>query len=85
MRDLFLLLILTSYAGLGLIAPFTAGLGYIWVDFLAPQRLGFGFLASVPVAMIMAAWTFLVYFVLDRRNAPRASAPSSCWRCSAHG
>jgi putative inorganic carbon (HCO3(-)) transporter len=73
MRDLFLLLILTAYAGLGLVAPFAAGLGYIWVDFLAPQQLGFGLLAELPIAMLIGAWTFLLYFALDRRNAPRIS------------
>ena len=45
MRDLFLLLIFLGFAGLGLVAPFAAGLGYIWVDFLGPQRIGFGFIA----------------------------------------
>ena len=47
MRDLFLLLICVGFAGLGLVAPFAAGLGYIWVDFLAPQRIGYGLVAEL--------------------------------------
>lgn len=73
MRDLFLLLIWVGFAGLGLVAPFAAGLGYIWVDFLAPQRIGFGLIAELPISMAIGALTLLLYFALDRRDPPRIS------------
>ncbi len=73
MRDLFLLLVCVGFAGLGLVAPFAAGLGYIWVDFLAPQRIGFGLIAELPISMAIGALTLLLYFTLDRRDPPRIS------------
>ncbi len=73
MRDLFLLLIAVGFVGLGLVAPFAAGLGYIWVDFLTPQRIGFGFITELPLSMALAIAAVLFYLALDRRDPPRIS------------
>src|SRR5687767_12709680 len=73
MRDLFLLLVCVSFAGMGLIAPFAVGLGYIWIDFLAPQRIGFSFIAELPISMAIGALTLILYLAIDRRDPPRLS------------
>ena len=72
MRDLFLSAIFLSYLLFGLRAPFVLGLGYVWVDFMDPQRIAYSFLTTVPVSFIMAAAAALAFlFLAPKRNGPR--------------
>ncbi|MDB5667507.1 MAG: putative O-glycosylation ligase, exosortase system-associated [Alphaproteobacteria bacterium] len=55
MRDLGLLAFIAAIAALGLKRPFLWVLLYAYVDIIAPQRLGFSFLAGIPNLSLIAA------------------------------
>ena len=55
MRDLGLLAFIGAFAVLGLKRPFLWVLLYAYVDIIAPQRLGFSFLAGIPNLSLIAA------------------------------
>jgi probable O-glycosylation ligase (exosortase A-associated) len=54
-RDLGLLAFIAAIAVLGLKRPFLWVLLYAYVDIIAPQRLGFSFLAGIPNLSLIAA------------------------------
>lgn len=55
MRDLGLLAFILAFAALGLKRPFLWVLLYAYIDIIAPQRLGFSFLAGIPNLSLIAA------------------------------
>ncbi len=55
MRDLALLGFLAALLALGLKRPFLLVLAYAYVDIVAPQRLSWGLLSSIPLSMLVAA------------------------------
>ncbi|WP_166039612.1 putative O-glycosylation ligase, exosortase A system-associated [Sphingosinicella sp. YJ22] len=55
MRDLGLLAFIGAFAVLGLKRPFLWVLLYAYIDIIAPQRLGFSFLAGIPNLSLIAA------------------------------
>ncbi|HEY0327314.1 MAG TPA: putative O-glycosylation ligase, exosortase A system-associated [Allosphingosinicella sp.] len=55
MRDLGLLAFIAAFAVLGLKRPFLWVLLYAYIDIIAPQRLGFSFLAGIPNLSLIAA------------------------------
>lgn len=55
MRDLGLLAFIAAFAALGLKRPFLWVLLYAYIDIIAPQRLGFSFLAGIPNLSLIAA------------------------------
>ncbi len=55
MRDLALLGFLAALLTLGLKRPFLLVLAYAYVDIVAPQRLSWGLLSSIPLSMLVAA------------------------------
>lgn len=55
MRDLGLLAFIAAFGALGLKRPFLWVLLYAYIDIIAPQRLGFSFLAGIPNLSLIAA------------------------------
>ncbi len=70
-RTLFLILTFMFVLGAGLVAPFVATLGYVWVDTFQPQAVAYFLLNRIPVAQIMAIAAVGGYFLMDRRSPPR--------------
>ncbi|MHB9879207.1 DUF5935 domain-containing protein [Pacificimonas sp. ICDLI1SI03] len=74
MRDLLLLAILFSFILVNFRLPYFMALGYLWIDFLQPQRLGYYVFNQIPVAMILGAGAFLSFLFLDKEKKFRFSA-----------
>ena len=66
MRDLVLLAFIGAIAVLGLKRPFLWVLLYAYVDIIAPQKLGFSFLADLPnVSLVVAALAIGGWLIAD--------------------
>ena len=69
MRDLIFVGFLVALLGLGLKRPFLFVLAYAYVDIVAPQRLSYYMLNSVPISMIVAALAIGGWLIADdKRN-----------------
>jgi len=53
---------------LGVRRPFLWVLLYVYIDILAPQRIGFGLIESIPVSLVAFAAAFGGYIALDRKE-----------------
>jgi len=75
MRDLAFLAFLAAIIAMGLRRPFILVLGYVYVDIVAPQRLSYLLLNTLPVSLIMVALATLGWALFDdkrdARPAPR--------------
>ena len=76
MRDLFLIGFLFSLFALGMRRPFLMVLAYIYIDIVAPQRLTYHLLNTVPISLIaviaaVGGWAF---------STTSATAGSPCGR-----
>lgn len=75
MRDLVFVAFLLVLLGIGFRRPFVFVLTYIYIDIVAPQRLTYFLLNSVPISLIVVALAVLAWvFVDDKKNsrfAPR--------------
>lgn len=74
MIDFAFLAFIGIVLALGLRRPFLWVLLYIYVDILAPQRIGFGIITTLPVSLIAFAAAFGGWLVLDRKKGARFSA-----------
>jgi probable O-glycosylation ligase (exosortase A-associated) len=73
MIDLVLLAFIGYVLLLGLRRPFIWVLLYVYIDILAPQRIGYGMLASLPVSLIAFGAAFGGWLLLDRKEGARFS------------
>ena len=71
MIDLVLLAFIFFVLLLGLKRPFLWVLLYVYIDILAPQRIGYSLIASLPVSLIAFAAAFGGWLVLDRKEGAR--------------
>ncbi len=71
MLDLTLLAFFGYLLVLGLRRPFVWVLLYVYVDILAPQRIGYSLIVSLPVSMIAFAAAFGGWLALDRKEGAR--------------
>ena len=71
MLDFALLGFIALVLALGLKRPFVWVLAYIYIDIVAPQKIGWGVIQSVPVSMIAFAAAFAGWLVLDRKTGSR--------------
>ncbi len=69
MRDLVILTIILSGSAAALFRPWIGVIMWTWVSVMNPHALGWGFITSMPVALIVASAT-MIGFVLtrERRN-----------------
>lgn len=73
MRDLVLICFIVGFVVASFRRPYFMALGYIWVDFLQPQKLTYWFLSGAPVALIMAIGALAFYVFLDEKQRLRLS------------
>jgi hypothetical protein len=71
MRDLILIIFIMGFVVASFRRPYFMALGYIWVDFLQPQKLTYWLLNSAPVALFMAIGALAFYVFLDEKQRAR--------------
>ncbi len=71
MTDLVLLAFIGYVLVLGLRRPFLWVLLYVYIDILAPQRIGYSLIATLPVSLIAFAAAFGGWLALDRKEGAR--------------
>lgn len=71
MRGIFLGLIFAFLMLQSFSAPFIAALAYVWIDILKPQQLASYFFNKIPLSLIAAGATVLLYILFDRRERPK--------------
>ena len=77
MRDLLLLLILSGFILASLRVPYFMALGYLWIDFLQPQKMAYYVFSQLPVSMIMGAGAVLIWLIRDPERTFRFSLPQA--------
>ncbi len=71
MLDLALVAFIGLLLALGLKRPFFWVLAYIYIDVVAPQKIGWGFIQSLPVSLIAFAAAFAGWLFLDSKKGSR--------------
>ena len=71
MLDLALVGFIGLMLALGLRRPFFWVLAYIYIDVVAPQKIGWGFIQSLPVSLIAFAAAFAGWLFLDNKHGSR--------------
>lgn len=74
MTDLFLSAFLAAFLALGVRRPFLWVLAYLYVDILAPQKISYMILASLPVSLIAFTAAFGGWMFADAKNGSRFTA-----------
>ncbi|NBC37628.1 putative O-glycosylation ligase, exosortase A system-associated [Novosphingobium sp. FSY-8] len=73
MRDLFLAGFLAFFLAMGLRRPFLWVLAYLYIDIVAPQKIAFGFLTSIPVSLIVFVMAVVGWLFFDNKEGTRLS------------
>lgn len=92
MLDLVLLAFIGYVLVLGLRRPFLWVLLYVYIDILAPQRIGFTLITTIPVSLIAFAAAFGGWLALDRKEGARFTLRQGlmlallvyCWWTTGH-
>ena len=71
MLDLVLVAFIGLLLALGLKRPFFWVLAYIYIDIVAPQKIGWGFIQSLPVSLVAFAAAFAGWLFLDSKRGSR--------------
>ena len=71
MTDLFLAAFLAGLLALGLRRPFVWVLAYLYVDIVAPQKISWFLLASLPISLIVFVLAFGGWLLLDDKRDSR--------------
>jgi probable O-glycosylation ligase (exosortase A-associated) len=71
MLDLFFLTFIGYVLALGLKRPFLWVLLYVYIDILAPQRIGHSIITTLPLSLIAFAAAFGGWVALDRKEGAR--------------
>ncbi len=71
MKDIFFLAFIGYALLLGLRRPFLWVLLYVYIDILAPQRIGYSIITTLPLSMIAFAAAFGGWLALDRKEGAR--------------
>ena len=71
MRDLAFVAFLVALVGMGLRRPFLLVLGYVYVDIVAPQRLTYLLLNTVPISLIMVLLAVGGWVLFDDKRDTR--------------
>lgn len=92
MIDLALLAFIGYVLLLGLRRPFIWVLLYVYIDILAPQRIGYSLIVSLPVSLIAFGAAFGGWLLLDRKEGGRFTVRQGlmlallayCWWTTGH-
>lgn len=68
MRAIFFFMFFIFALIVGVRAPFVAALVYLWVDLISPQAVAYGFIESLPLAMISGVCSVAFYFLFDKKE-----------------
>jgi len=71
MKDLFFLAFIGYVLLLGLRRPFLWVLLYVYIDILAPQRIGYSIITTLPLSLIAFAAAFGGWLLIDRKEVAR--------------
>ncbi|GAA5055798.1 putative O-glycosylation ligase, exosortase A system-associated [Erythrobacter westpacificensis] len=71
MRDLVLLAFIAAIALMGFRRPFLWVLLYIYVDIVAPQKVGYGIITSISLSLLCFVAAFAGYILLDNKQGSR--------------
>lgn len=71
MKDIFFLAFIGYVLLLGLRRPFLWVLLYVYIDILAPQRIGYSIITTLPLSLIAFAAAFGGWLVIDRKEGAR--------------
>jgi probable O-glycosylation ligase (exosortase A-associated) len=71
MLDIALLGFIALVLALGLRRPFVWVLAYIYIDIVAPQKIGWGVIQTVPVSLVAFAAAFAGWLFLDTKQGSR--------------
>ena len=74
MRDLAFALFLFVFIGIGLRRPFLLVLAYCYVDIVAPQRLSYFLVNSLPISLIVFCLAIGAWLFIDDKRDSRISA-----------
>ena len=74
MRDLAFALFLFAFIGIGLRRPFLLVLAYCYVDIVAPQRLSYFLVTSLPISLIVFCLAIGAWLFIDDKRDSRISA-----------
>jgi probable O-glycosylation ligase (exosortase A-associated) len=69
--DLALLAFVAAFLALGLKRPFLWVLAYLYVDIVAPQKISWHLLASIPISLIVFMAAFGGWLVVDNKDGSR--------------
>lgn len=72
-RDIAFALFLLAFIGVGFRRPFLLVLAYCYVDIVAPQRLSYFLINSIPVALVTFTLAFGAWLLMDDKKDVRAS------------
>ena len=71
LRDLFVLVTVLVSVPTALVRPWIGILVFLWLGFMNPHKLAWGFVKGLPVAMLVGGATLLgLLFTRDRRSVP---------------
>ena len=92
MLDLVFLAFIGYVLVLGLRRPFLWVLLYVYIDILAPQRIGYSIITTLPVSLIAFAAAFGGWLAFDRKQGARLTARQGllalllvyCWWTTGH-
>lgn len=92
MKDVFFLAFIAFVMLLGLRRPFLWVLLYVYIDILAPQRIGYSIITSLPLSLIAFAAAFGGWIALDRKDGARFTLRQGlllallayCWWTTGH-
>ncbi|MBD3730838.1 MAG: putative O-glycosylation ligase, exosortase A system-associated [Sphingomonadales bacterium] len=73
MLDLALLCFVLGFLALGLRRPFVWVLAYLYIDILAPQKIGWSLTAAVPVSLIAFCAAFGGWLLADSKDGSRVT------------
>ena len=73
MRDLAFALFLFAFIGIGLRRPFLLVLAYCYVDIVAPQRLSYFLVNSLPISLIVFCLAIAGWLFIDDKRDSRVS------------
>ena len=71
MLDLVLIAFVGLFLALGLKRPFIWVLAYIYIDIVAPQKVGWGPITALPLSLIAFVAAFAGWLILDRKEGSR--------------
>lgn len=71
MLDIGLLAFVLAILAMGLKRPFLWVLCYMYIDIVAPQKIGWGLITSIPVSLIAFAAAFAGWLILDSKRGSR--------------